>query len=99
MRLRSPGGRVEKGTLGFGELTLLPLAPDERAKVTLHPDEHVNVGMGVGNPITKDVPGGVVGLLLDGRGRPLRLPSEEAARTNALMQWHQAVGLYPSGRF
>jgi len=91
-----PGGRVEKGTLGFGELTLLPLAPDERAKVTLHPDKHVNVGMGAGNPITKDVPGGVVGLLLDGRGRPLRLPSEEAARTNALMQWHQAVGLYPS---
>ena len=91
-----PDGRVEKGTLGFGELTLLPLASDQRAKMTLHPDKHVNVGMGAGNPITKDVLGGVVGLLLDGRGRPLRLPSEQAARAKALMQWYQAVGLYPA---
>ena len=91
-----PDGRVEKGTLGFGELTLLPLASDQRAKMTLHPDKHVNVGMGAGNPITKDVLGGVVGLLLDGRGRPLQLPSEQAARANALMQWYQAVGLYPA---
>ncbi len=91
-----PGGRVEKGTLGFGELTLLPLASDQRAKVTLHPAKHVNVGMGAGNPITKDVLGGVVGLLLDGRGRPLQLPNEQAARANALMQWHQAVELYPT---
>ncbi|HZN45327.1 MAG TPA: glutamate mutase L [Nitrospiraceae bacterium] len=91
-----PDGRVEKGTLGFGELTLLPLASDQRAKMTLHPDKHVNVGMGAGNPITKDVLGGVVGLLLDGRGRPLRLPSEQAARAKALMRWYQAVGLYPA---
>ena len=91
-----PDGRVEKGTLGFGELTLLPLASDQRAKMTLHPDKHVNVGMGAGNPITKDVLGGVVGLLLDGRGRPLQLPSEQVARANALMQWYQAVGLYPA---
>ena len=93
-----PDGRVEKGTLGFGELTLLPLASDQRAKMTLHPGKHVNVGMGAGNPITKDVLGGVVGLLLDGRGRPLRLPSEQAARANALMQWYQAVGLYPESK-
>ena len=91
-----PDGRVEKGTLGFGELTLLPLASDQRAKMTLHPDKHVNAGMGAGNPITKDVLGGVVGLLLDGRGRPLRLPSEQAARAKALMRWYQAVGLYPA---
>ena len=91
-----PDGRVEKGTLGFGQLTLLPLASDQRAKMTLHPDKHVNVGMGAGNPITKDVLGGVVGLLLDGRGRPLQLPSEQAARANALMQWYEAVGLYPA---
>ena len=93
-----PDGRVEKGTLGFGQLTLLPLASDQRAKMTLHPDKHVNVGMGAGNPITKDVLGGVVGLLLDGRGRPLQLPSEQAARANALMQWYEAVGLYPESK-
>ncbi|MET0515877.1 MAG: glutamate mutase L [Nitrospiraceae bacterium] len=91
-----PDGRVEKGTLKFGDLALLPLAPDQRAKVTLHPDKHVNVGMGPGNPITKEALGGVVGLLLDGRGRPLQLPSEPAARANALMRWYQSVGLYPA---
>ncbi len=92
-----PDGRIEKGTLGFGELTLLPLASDQRAKMTLHPNKHVNVGMGAGNPITKDVLGGVVGLLLDGRGRPLQLPSEQAARANALMQWYRGSRAVPGG--
>ena len=89
-----PDGRVEKGTLGFGELTLLPLASDQRAKMTLHPDKHVNVGMGAGNPITKDVLGGVVGLLLDGRGRPLQIAeraSRPGERPHAMVPGSRAV--------
>jgi hypothetical protein len=42
------------------------------------------------------VQGGVVGLLLDGRGRPLQLPADHAARVASLTRWYQAVGLYPT---
>jgi hypothetical protein len=42
------------------------------------------------------VQGGVVGLMLDGRGRPLQLPTDHAARVAALTKWYSAVGLYPT---
>jgi uncharacterized protein (TIGR01319 family) len=91
-----PDGRVDKGVLLFGDLKLLPLSHEQQAKVTVDPAKQVNVGAGPGTPMTKEVRGGVVGLLLDGRGRPLRLPSDHDARTSALMRWQNAVGLYPT---
>jgi uncharacterized protein (TIGR01319 family) len=90
-----PDGRVEKGSLMFGEVKLLPLSHEQQANVTMNPAKQVNVGAGPGTPMTKELRGGVVGLLLDGRGRPLQLPSDHDARTGALMRWQQAVGLYP----
>ena len=90
-----PDGRVDKGALLFGDLKLLSLSHEQRAKVTVEPAKQVNVGAGPGTSVTKEVRGGVVGLLLDGRGRPLQLPSNPDARTGALMRWQDAVGLYP----
>ncbi|MEX5219609.1 MAG: glutamate mutase L [Nitrospira sp.] len=92
-----PDGRAEKGTLMFGEVKLLPLSHEQQANVTMNPVKQVNVGAGPGTAMTKEVRGGVVGLLLDGRGRPLQLPSDHDARTGALMRWQHAVGLYPGG--
>ncbi len=90
------GGRSpEKGTLAFGELRLIPLTLEERAKIELRPARQVSLGEGKGVPVTRDVRGGVVGLLLDGRGRPLQLPGKPEDRLAALTRWHQAVNLYP----
>jgi uncharacterized protein (TIGR01319 family) len=88
-------GRVEKGTLLFGDVKLLPLTREETARITLHPAKQVNVGAGAGASVTKDAAGGTVGLLLDGRGRPLRLPSDHEARISVLTRWFQAMELYP----
>jgi hypothetical protein len=41
----------------------------------------------------------VVGVLIDGRGRPLRLPADQSIRVAALKKWFNAVGLYPTGQF
>jgi hypothetical protein len=57
----------------------------------------VNLGAGVGVAVTREVQGGVVGLLLDGRGRPLQLPADQQARVATLTKWFTAVGLYPAG--
>lgn len=90
------GGRApESGTLPFGELRLLSLATEERTKIELRPAKQVDVGEGRGVPVTREVKGGVAGLLLDGRGRPLQLPADPQARIKALTKWHQAVNLYP----
>lgn len=91
-----PGGRkAERGTLAFGELKLFPLGVDETARVEVRPAKHVDMGAGKGAAVTRDARGGVVGLLLDGRGRPLQLPSDAQARVALLNRWHRAVDLYP----
>jgi uncharacterized protein (TIGR01319 family) len=91
-----PDGKTTKEQLKFGELRLFPLASGQRVTVKVQPSKGVNMGAGAGVAFTKDVQGGVVGLLLDGRGRPLRLPAEQQARVTALTKWFDAVGLYPS---
>ncbi|MBA5873778.1 MAG: methylaspartate mutase [Nitrospira sp. CR1.2] len=92
-----PDGRIEKGTLAFGDLKLFSLTRDQQATVTLQPSKQVDLGEGPGQSFTRTVKGGVVGLMLDGRGRPLQLPTEQAARVALLTRWYQAVGLYPTG--
>ncbi len=91
-----PDGRIEKGTLAFGDLKLFSLTRDQQATVTLQPSKQVDLGEGPGQSFTRTVKGGVVGLMLDGRGRPLQLPTDQAARVAMLTRWYQAVELYPT---
>jgi hypothetical protein len=86
---------VDQGQLSFGDLRLVPLASGQKALITVQPAKQVNLGAGAGVSVTREVQGGVVGLLLDGRGRPLQLPTDQAARVAALTRWYQAVDLYP----
>jgi hypothetical protein len=37
--------------------------------------------------------GGVVGIIVDARGRPLQLPSDDALRRRKLIEWLIAFGL------
>jgi len=90
-----PDGKQVKDQLMFGDLRVYPLALGKKAKMTMQPVKQVNLGAGAGVPVIHEVQGGVVGLMLDGRGRPLQLPDEQAARLAALMKWYQAVDLYP----
>lgn len=85
----------ENGTLAFGELRLIPLPLHERGNIELRPAKGIDVGEGKGNASTRPVKGGVVGLLLDGRGRPLQLPTDPQTRVAALTRWYKAVELYP----
>lgn len=90
-----PDGKTTKEQLKFGELRLFPLASGTQATIKVQPARQVDMGAGAGKTVTKEVHGGVVGLLLDGRGRPLRLPAEQHARVAALTKWFDAVDLYP----
>ena len=92
-----PDGRIEKGQLAFGDLKLFALTREQQATVTIQPAKQIDLGNGPGQSFTKTVKGGVVGLMLDGRGRPLQLPGEQAARVAMLTRWYRAVGLYPVG--
>ncbi len=92
-----PNGRPrEDGTLRAGDLTLFALGREERAQIELKPTRAFDFGEGKGKAVAREVTGGVVGLLLDARGRPLHLPSDSAARIAAIKRWDDAIGLYPT---
>jgi hypothetical protein len=91
-----PDGKSVTDELKFGDLRLYPLELNKKATVTVRPVKSVNLGAGAGVAVTREVQGGVVGLLLDGRGRPLQLPADQQARVATLTKWFTAVGLYPT---
>jgi uncharacterized protein (TIGR01319 family) len=93
-----PDGKATKEQLRFGELRLFPLESGKRATIKIQPAKGINMGAGAGVAVTRDVQGGVVGLLLDGRGRPLRLPVDQQSRVAVLTKWFNAVGLYPTAK-
>lgn len=87
---------TKTGTLNNGDLLLLPLGPDEKASVTIEPEKGFDFGAGPGKRIERTVRGGTVGLVLDARGRPLRLPEERKACQATMSGWVNAMSLYPS---
>ncbi len=77
-----------------GSIEVIPLGVNEQAMLTLFPAPNVDVGLGLGERAraAEEIDGGLVGLIIDARGRPLTLPSNEAERQARLMQWAQALG-------
>ncbi|MBI4576646.1 MAG: glutamate mutase L [Planctomycetes bacterium] len=93
--VRLPGGRVERGDMALGEVRLLSLASGEEAEVSFVPTRRFDAGAGRGERFNSRATGGVVGLVLDARGRPLLLPEERGERVRRLAEWNRALGLYP----
>jgi uncharacterized protein (TIGR01319 family) len=82
-------------TVPFGELRLYPLGVGEKARVTIQPERRLDMGAGRGQPVEAEVEGGVVGLVVDTRGRPLEASNASAERVALLKKWFQALEVYP----
>jgi hypothetical protein len=76
----------------YGSMTILPLQPDQSAKVTLKPARRFDIGYGPGKERQLTIHGGSVGLVIDGRGRPLQLPQDGTARRTLIQQWSYDMG-------
>ena len=79
----------------YGELRLYPLSLGEKASLKLHPSRRFDVGAGSGNMVEAEAMGGVVGLVIDTRGRPLEIPTDTAQRVAQLTEWQTALDAYP----
>ena len=80
----------------FGELQHFPLALGENATLKLHPTRRYDLGAGHGTQVETEVSGGVVGLVVDTRGRPLEIPTDSAQRVTQLTKWQEALDIYPT---
>ena len=85
------GGQT--GQLQVGQLQWVPLDDGEEVEVSLQPVRRWDVGAGPGQALNAQVRGGVVGLVLDGRGRPIQMASDQDRRRQ-ISDWQQALNLY-----
>ena len=87
-----PSGR-RTGQLEVGQLQWLPLADGEEVEIALQPARRWDVGAGLGHALNARVRGGVVGLVLDGRGRPIEMATNRDRRRQ-MSDWQRALNLY-----
>ena len=94
-KLTMPDGKKIEESLPFGELRVLPLGADQSAEIEVSPAKNFNVGAGKGKPLAKKVFGGVVGVVIDTRGKPIAIAKDKASRVAQLRQWTKAINAYP----
>ncbi len=92
--LEMPNGETLNETIRWGQLKLIPLPEREKIDVTIRPAKGFDIGAGERKELKTQVEGGVVGLILDGRGRPLGLPKNPEKRREMVLDWWQSLGLY-----
>ncbi len=88
-------GKKDEMVVKYREIMLFPLAPNETAKLILHPGKGFDVGEGRGKHFETTVNGGVVGIIIDCRGRPFTLPEDKSKRMEMLNKWFTAMNMYP----
>ena len=89
-----PSGIVED-TIPAGELKLYEVGMDEVVQVKIQPNRHFDAGAGNGQVVETEVRGGVVGLVIDTRGRPLEMSADTVQSVEDLKTWLQTLDVYP----
>jgi hypothetical protein len=87
-------GRKVSVEVSGGSIEVVPLQLNEQALLSLYPAPTVDVGLGPGERAraAEEIDGGLVGLVIDARGRPLVMSRDDAERQARLLQWMQVIG-------
>jgi len=93
--VRKSGEEME-ARVNFGDIEMLPLPVGESARAIISPERGFDVGAGPGRAHEAQVEGGLSGVIIDCRGRPLTLPEEDAGRREALRKWAVQLNAYPA---
>jgi uncharacterized protein (TIGR01319 family) len=96
VKVERADGSVEEKSVNFGDMAVIPVPVGEKAKITVSPTRKFDVGLGGGKEVHTEINGGVVGVILDCRGRPLVLPEDREERVRKLTEWNKALDVYPN---
>jgi len=91
-RLTYEDGSEARAEVKFGGLEILPLGMGQTARLALHPLHRSDIGNGPGRTAAVQVAGGVMGVVIDARGRPLALPQDPVRRRELFKKWLWSVG-------
>ncbi|HNX03378.1 MAG TPA: glutamate mutase L [Candidatus Cloacimonas sp.] len=95
-KLELPDGTVFEEDIPFGEMRLIPCGVGQIAKATLKTHSGLILDSEKKKEMTVDLYGGVVGIVLDTRGRqPFVLPADKTERIAALKKWMKELKIYP----
>ncbi len=95
VHLEMPDGNKKDVEIRWGDLFKIPLGVGKTAKAVIEPVKNVDVGAGKGKVLETELQGGVVGLMFDGRGRPLIMPENPKERVDKLSRWVKSLEVYP----
>ena len=87
-------GSTEDHVLKNGQILRLDF-PYEAINTVLKPSKYMDIGAGNGQELTTDIFGGTVGLIFDGRDRPITIPEDQDKRIESLSSWSKALNEYP----
>ncbi len=82
-------------TINSGEMKLISIGEGEKVSAIIKPSKYFNMGEGRGREVETSLRGGVVGIIIDCRGRPLELGDDEEKRRKRLNRWNKALSIYP----
>jgi len=94
VNLEFKNGEKKDIEVRYGELIRIE-AEYEEIKAVLTPAKGVDVGAGDGEQISTKIFGGQVGIVFDGRGRPLEIDASSSKRISNLKKWSEAMNEYP----
>jgi hypothetical protein len=92
LKIAYEGGGELEVEVPYGSLEVVPLLSGREALLDIRPMRRFDVGWGRGRAGRIKVKGGTVGLIIDARGRPLRLPSAKEERKKKVKRWLLDVG-------
>ena len=91
-KLTYENGSEARAQVKYGSLEILSLPIGQSGKLTLQPEHGAEVGFGPGRSGSIPVSGGALGVVFDGRGRPLELPADAVRRRELIKQWRWTLG-------
>src|SRR5262249_3815248 len=99
VRLEGTGLAPVEREIPYGELVLLSGPHQGELRLSAVPERGFDLGNGKGKPLEATLRGGVVGTIVDTRGRrPFTLPRDPAVRIARLRAWNNALQPYPGER-
>lgn len=85
-------GTEKTSEIVMGSLQVLPLENRQTARLQLRPLKRTDVGLGPGRAGEVEVIGSSIGVVIDARGRPLRLPADPGERRDLAKKWRAIMG-------
>jgi hypothetical protein len=92
--LTTEHGTESRVELKYGSLETLPLGAGEQGRLTVQLLKGADIGFGPGRAPKQGIPvtGGALGVIFDGRGRPLNLPTDAVRRRELIKKWSWTLG-------